>query len=66
MASLLLSLLLNLISVANASALLILFPLCGGSLTFYCPFCSTKFYNILDASFVSLYYRASLNENSPP
>jgi hypothetical protein len=27
----------------------------GGSLTFYCPFCSTKFCNILDASFVSVH-----------
>ena len=27
----------------------------GVSLTFYCPFCSTKFCNILDASFVSVH-----------
>ncbi|MFZ4611835.1 MAG: hypothetical protein ACOYNM_18625, partial [Gemmataceae bacterium] len=27
----------------------------GVSLTFYCPFCSTKFYNILDASSLFVY-----------
>ena len=51
-----LMLLLVLISVANASALLILFPLRWvGLLPFTAPFCLTKFYNILDASFVSVH-----------
>ena len=44
MASLLLSLLLNLISVANASALLILFPLRSvGLLSFSAPFVLPNF-----------------------